>query len=272
MKPATVSIDDRAYRMNAEENLLHQCLSLGFDLPYFCWHPALGSVGACRQCAVKQFKDEHDKQGRLVMASMTPASDGARISIHDPEAVAFRAGIIEGLMLNHPHDCPVCDEGGECHLQDMTVMTGHDYRRYRFNKRTFRNQYLGPFLNHEMNRCIQCYRCVRFYREYAGGSDFNAFGLRDLVYFGRERDGVLENEFAGNLVEICPTGVFTDATLKRHYTRKWDLQMAPFHLRPLRPGMQYQHRRAVWPAAAGRQPLQRRGQRIFPLRPRPLRL
>lgn len=227
VKQATVYIDDHAYRMNAEENLLHQCLSLGFDLPYFCWHPALGSVGACRQCAVKQFKDEQDKHGRLVMACMTPASEGTRISIRDPEAVAFRAAIIEGLMLNHPHDCPVCDEGGECHLQDMTVMTGHDYRRYRFNKRTFRNQYLGPFLNHEMNRCIQCYRCVRFYREYAGGSDFNAFALRDLVYFGRQREGVLENEFAGNLVEVCPTGVFTDATLKRHYTRKWDLQFAP---------------------------------------------
>jgi NADH-quinone oxidoreductase subunit G len=78
-----------------------------------------------------------------------------------------------------------------------------------------------------MNRCIQCYRCVRFYREYAGGTDFDAFALRDLVYFGRDRDGVLENEFAGNLVEVCPTGVFTDATLKRHYTRKWDLQFAP---------------------------------------------
>jgi len=227
MKPATVYIDGRPFRVNAEENLLHQCLSQGLDLPYFCWHPALGSVGACRQCAVKQFKDEHDQQGRLVMACMTPASEGTRISIHNPDAVAFRAGIIEGLMLNHPHDCPVCDEGGECHLQDMTVMTGHDYRRFRFNKRTFRNQYLGPFLNHEMNRCIQCYRCVRFYREYAGGSDFNSFALRDLVYFGREREGVLENEFAGNLVEVCPTGVFTDATLKKHYTRKWDQQFAP---------------------------------------------
>jgi len=213
--------------MNPEQNLLHQCLSLGFNLPYFCWHPALGSVGACRQCAVKQFKDEADKKGRLVMACMTPVTEGARISIKDPEAAAFRAGIIEGMMLSHPHDCPVCDEGGECHLQDMTVMTGHDYRRYRFEKRTFRNQYLGPFLNHEMNRCIQCYRCVRFYREYAGGTDFNAFALRNLVYFGRDRDGVLENEFAGNLVEVCPTGVFTDATLKQHYTRKWDLQLAP---------------------------------------------
>jgi NADH-quinone oxidoreductase subunit G len=213
--------------MNERQNLLHGCLSLGMNLPYFCWHPALGSVGACRQCAVKQFKDESDQRGKIVMACLVPASEGTRISIQDPDAVTFRKSVIEGLMLSHPHDCPVCDEGGECHLQDMTVMTGHDYRRYTFEKRTFQNQYLGPFVNHEMNRCIQCYRCVRFYRDYAGGTDLHAFSLRNLVYFGRERDGALENEFSGNLVEVCPTGVFTDRTLKRHYTRKWDLQMAP---------------------------------------------
>ena len=224
---ATVYVDNQPYQMNPKQNLLHGCLSLGMNVPYFCWHPALGSVGACRQCAVKQFKDEADTHGKIVMACMTPAAEGTRISIQDPEAAEFRAAIIEGLMLNHPHDCPVCDEGGECHLQDMTVMTGHDYRRYTFEKRTFRNQYLGPFVNHEMNRCIQCYRCVRFYREYAGGGDLNAFALRNIVFFGRDHDGALESEFAGNLVEVCPTGVFTDATLKRHYTRKWDLQMAP---------------------------------------------
>ena len=224
---ATVYVDNRPYEMDEKHNLLASCLELGMNLPYFCWHPALGSVGACRQCAVKQFKDESDHHGKLVMACMTPVSDGARISIQDAEAVEFRKGVIEGLMLSHPHDCPVCDEGGECHLQDMTVMTGHDYRRNTYDKRTFRNQYLGPFVNHEMNRCIQCYRCVRFYRDYAGGTDLQSFGLRNTVYFGRERDGVLESEFAGNLVEICPTGVFTDATLKHHYTRKWDLQMAP---------------------------------------------
>jgi NADH-quinone oxidoreductase subunit G len=106
-------------------------------------------------------------------------------------------------------------------------MTGHDYRCFRFQKRTFRNQYLGPFVNHEMNRCIQCYRCVRFYRDYAGGHDLDSFALRNIVYFGRREDGVLESEFSGNLVEVCPTGVFTDATLKQHYTRKWDLQFAP---------------------------------------------
>jgi NADH-quinone oxidoreductase subunit G len=227
MKAATVHIENRPYPVNDGENLLQQCLSLGFDLPYFCWHPALGSVGACRQCAIKQFKDEEDKRGKIVMACMTPAKDGTRISIDDPEAREFRASIIEWLMVNHPHDCPVCDEGGECHLQDMTVMTGHAYRRYRGRKRTFYNQDLGPLINHEMNRCIQCYRCTRFYRDYAGGRDLEALALRNQVYFGRHRDGTLESEFSGNLVEVCPTGVFTDKTLKQHYTRKWDLQTAP---------------------------------------------
>src|SRR5574338_1205950 len=224
---AKVFIDGKPYEIDSNDNMLHGALSLGFDLPYFCWHPAMGSVGACRQCAVKQFKDESDTRGRIVMACMTPAAEGTRISIHDPQAVEFRSSVIEWLMLNHPHDCPVCDEGSECHLQDMTVMTGHVYRRDRFNKRTHRNQYLGPFVNHEMNRCIQCYRCVRFYREYAGGRDFDVFAAHDHVYFGRHEDGVLESEFSGNLAEVCPTGVFTDKSLKHHYTRKWDLQTAP---------------------------------------------
>ncbi len=224
---ATIYIDDRAYEVDPGKNLLEECLSKGLDLPYFCWHPALGSVGACRQCAVKQYRDENDQRGRIVMACMTPAMDGARISIRDKDAVQFRAGIIELLMSNHPHDCPVCDEGGECHLQDMTAMSGHNYRGYRFGKRTFTNQKLGPFINHEMNRCITCYRCVRYYRDYAGGKDLDAFASHNNVYFGRHEDGALENEFSGNLVEICPTGVFTDKTLKEHFTRKWDLQTAP---------------------------------------------
>jgi NADH-quinone oxidoreductase subunit G len=223
----TIFVEGQPYEVEEGQSLLQACLGLGFDLPYFCWHPAMGSVGACRQCAVKQFKDEEDTQGKIVMACMTAAEDGTRISIDDPEARAFRASIIEWLMTNHPHDCPVCDEGGECHLQDMTVMTGHAYRDFRFKKRTHRNQDLGPFINHEMNRCIACYRCVRFYCDYAGGRDFGVFAAHNDVYFGRYEDGVLQSEFSGNLVEVCPTGVFTDKTLKRHYSRKWDLQTAP---------------------------------------------
>jgi NADH-quinone oxidoreductase subunit G len=228
MKQLAITIDGRPYQVDGEgKNLLQVCLSLGFNLPYFCWHPALHSVGACRQCAVKLFRDASDTRGRIVMSCMTPVTDGMRIAVDDPEASEMRARVTEWLMVNHPHDCPICDEGGECHLQDMTVMTGHTYRRYRFTKRTHKNQDLGPFLNHEMNRCIQCYRCIRFYRDYAGGRDLEVLGAHDNVYFGRHEDGVLENEFSGNLVEVCPTGVFTDKTLHEHYTRKWDLQTAP---------------------------------------------
>ena len=223
---AIIYIDNQPYEVNEDTNLLQAGLSLGFNIPYFCWHPALGSVGACRLCAIKQYRDENDAQGRIVMSCMTPVTEGARISIEDPEVKMFRKTVLEWLMVNHPHDCPICDEGGECHLQDMTVMTGQTYREFRFKKRTYRNQYLGPLINHEMNRCIQCYRCVRFYRDYAGGDDLQSFGAHDHVYFGRAQDGILENEFSGNLVEVCPTGVFTDKSLKSHYTRKWDMQTA----------------------------------------------
>jgi NADH-quinone oxidoreductase subunit G len=224
---ATLHVDGKSYTVDDTDNLLQACLSLGLDVPYFCWHPAMGSVGACRQCAVKQYKDADDDKGMLVMSCMTPAADDTYISIDDDEAAEFRASIIEWLMINHPHDCPVCEEGGHCHLQDMTVMVAHDRRQYRFNKRTHRNQYLGPFIAHEMNRCISCYRCVRFYDDYAGGKDLGVFGTADNVYFGRHEDGILENEFSGNLTEVCPTGVFTDQTHSDHYTRKWDLQFAP---------------------------------------------
>ncbi|MDF7680554.1 NADH-quinone oxidoreductase subunit NuoG [Enterobacteriaceae bacterium ESL0689] len=224
---ATIHVDGKEYEVNGADNLLEACLSLGLDIPYFCWHPALGSVGACRQCAVKQYQNADDTRGRLVMSCMTPAADGTYISIEDEEAKQFRESVVEWLMTNHPHDCPVCEEGGNCHLQDMTVMTGHRFRRYRFTKRTHRNQDLGPFVAHEMNRCIACYRCVRYYKDYADGGDLGVYGAHDNVYFGRTEDGVLESEFSGNLVEVCPTGVFTDKTYSAHFNRKWDMQFAP---------------------------------------------
>ncbi|MBC2689487.1 NADH-quinone oxidoreductase subunit NuoG [Pseudomonas kielensis] len=224
---ATIHVDGKALEVDGADNLLQACLSLGLDIPYFCWHPALGSVGACRQCAVKQYTDENDTRGRIVMSCMTPATDGTWISIDDEESKAFRASVVEWLMTNHPHDCPVCEEGGHCHLQDMTVMTGHNERRYRFTKRTHQNQQLGPFISHEMNRCIACYRCVRFYKDYAGGTDLGVFGAHDNVYFGRVEDGTLESEFSGNLTEVCPTGVFTDKTHSERYNRKWDMQFSP---------------------------------------------
>ena len=206
------------------------------------------------------------------MACMTPAAPETRISILDPEAVAFRAGIIEGMMLNHPHDCPVCDEGGECHLQDMTVMTGHDYRRARFQKRTFRNQYLGPFVYHEMNRCIQCYRCVRFYRQYAGGNDLNAFGIKygltsaaTKTAFSKTSSRAIWWRFARRVfspIARCGT------TTRANGISAWRHRSAS----TAAVGCNITSWRALWIAAPGREPIQQRGERLFPLRPWPLRL
>lgn len=227
---AVIHIDGTTVEVDSADNLLQACLSLGIDVPYFCYHPALGSVGSCRQCAVKQYMTKEDMEagrGRLVMSCMVAPSNDMYISVTDDEAKAFRKSMVELLMTNHPHDCPTCEEGGHCHLQDMTYMSGHNTRRYRFTKRTHHNQELGPFIAHEMNRCIACYRCVRFYKDYAGGEDLGVYASNNRVYFGRDKDGQFESEFSGNLTEVCPTGVFTDKTHSERYNRKWDMQYAP---------------------------------------------
>lgn len=204
-------------------NLLEAARSVGIVIPHFCWHPALGKAGSCRVCAVKLL--DGPVKG-LQMSCMLNAQDGMVVSTTDPEALAMRRSVIEWLMINHPHDCPVCDEGGDCQLQDYTIAGGHGIRRFDGKKRTHVNQDLGPHVEHEMNRCIQCYRCVRFYQEYAGGADFGVMGRSSMVYFGRHQDGRLNSPFSGNLADICPTGVFTDKTA-RFRARYWDYDMAP---------------------------------------------
>ncbi len=224
---AVIEIDGEKYEVEEGKNLLDACLTLGLDLPYFCWHPSLGSVGSCRQCAVKVYANPEDERGRILMGCMTPVTDGMRLSLKEKTVEDFRDQSIEVTMANHPHDCPVCEEGGECHLQDMTILSNHTERKYQGAKKTYNNQYLGPCISHEMNRCITCYRCVRFYDDYAGGKDLVALASRENTYFGRHEEGCLDSIFSGNLVEVCPTGVFTDKTLARSYNRKWDLQSAP---------------------------------------------
>ncbi len=218
-----LTIDNIEVDVPSGTNVLEAARQAGIVIPHFCYHQALGSVGACRLCAMRFI--EGPVKG-VQMSCMVPAQDGMVVSTTDHEAVRMRSLVIEWLMTNHPHDCPVCDEGGECLLQDYTVAGGHGIRRYRGRKRTFIPQYLGELIEHEMNRCIECYRCARFYQEYAGGSDFGVLGSARRVYFGRYQDGAFESPFSGNLVDICPTGVFTDKTA-RFRARYWDYEMAP---------------------------------------------
>jgi len=223
----TFYVDDRAIPFSEGDNVIEAARAAGIDIPHFCYHPALGSVGACRLCMVELQPAREGDRPRSMAACMLKAQDGMRVSLSADKAVAARQSVIELVMTNHPHDCPVCDEAGECHLQNMTVEVGPGYRRYQGSKRTFLNQDLGPLVWHNMDRCITCYRCVRFYQDYALGTDLGTLGSRNRVYFGRASDGALESPFAGNLVEVCPTGVFTDKVFRRHYGRVWDLQTAP---------------------------------------------
>jgi NADH-quinone oxidoreductase subunit G len=216
-------IDNIPVEVPPGTNVLEAARSVGITIPHFCYHPALAIASACRLCAVKLL--DGPVKG-IQMSCSLPAQDGMVVSTTDPEALKIRSLVIEWLMINHPHDCPVCDEGGECLLQDFTIAGGHGRRRYQGKKRTHVNQYLGEGIQHEMNRCIQCYRCVRFYQDYAGGTDFGVTGSAGRVYFGRFEDGALESPFSGNLVDICPTGVFTDKT-GRFRARYWDYQFAP---------------------------------------------
>ena len=219
---AKLTIDNREIEVAAGTKVIEAAERLGIMIPRFCYHPALGPVGACRVCAVSF--TEGPIQG-VQMSCMVNAQDGMVVSTTDHEAVDFRRQVIEWLMLNHPHDCPVCDEGGHCLLQDLTVSGGHGLRRFKGLKRTHVDQYLGPFVQHEMNRCIQCYRCARYYQAVAGAKDLGVMGIGSRVYFGRSQPGTLESPFAGNLIDICPTGVYTDKP-SRYLGRRWDFQRA----------------------------------------------
>ena len=216
-------IDNMSVDVPAGTRVIDAAEQLGIMIPRFCYLKVLGAVGACRMCAV------HFVAGPVKgveMSCMVEAEDGMEVSTGDAKAVDFRRQVIEWLMVNHPHDCPVCDEGGQCLLQDETVSGGHGIRRYPGLKRTYRDQHLGPFIQQEMNRCIHCYRCARFYQEYAGYRDFGVLQIGSRIFYGRYEDGALESPFAGNLVDICPTGVFTDKPA-RYRARRWDMQRSP---------------------------------------------
>lgn len=218
----TLTIDNQTVTVPAGTTVLEAAQKLGIVVPHLCYHKELGAVGSCRMCAVMIHKGTLTG---LKMSCLIAVEEGMVVTTTDERSMALREQVGEWLMLNHPHDCPVCDEGGECQLQEMTIAVGHGRRRYTGKKHTYPNQDLGPFIAQEMNRCIHCYRCARTYKDYCGGRDFGVMGSRNRVTFGRFADGMLQSDFSGNLIDFCPTGVFTDRTF-RFTSRFWDLQEA----------------------------------------------
>lgn len=191
----------------------------GIEVPHFCYHPELSLAGACRMCLV-------EIDGEIDISCTRRVEDGMEV-VTDNEPVADqRRGILEFMLVNHPLDCPVCDKGGECPLQDYTMGYGPPESRFHGNKRTFPKFDLGELLTQRQNRCILCYRCTRFYQEEGGREDFRVIQRGNDAFVGKQPGGQLESELSGNMVDICPTGTIVTKPYL-HKSRPWEQE--PVH-------------------------------------------
>ncbi|MCL1124091.1 molybdopterin-dependent oxidoreductase [Shewanella surugensis] len=217
-------IDDQEVNFEPGQNVLQAALKAGINAPYFCYHEALGSAGACRMCTMELEPTKEGENSRLVVTCLQAAQDGQRYRLNKGIGDHVRQGVVEYYMTRHPHDCPVCDEAGDCQLQDMTILSHHTYRRFKGAKRTYMDQPMGPLIYNTANRCITCYRCTRFYQDYALGDDFGVYASGNRTTFRRSEEGHFDSPFSGNLIDVCPTGTFTDKVFRRKFSRTWQLE------------------------------------------------
>ncbi len=214
----TLVIDGRSVTAPKGENLVEAAKRVGIDIPVFCYHPKLSLVGACRMCLV-----EIEKMPRLQTACTTPVADGMVVHTQSKRAVEGRSGVIEFLLANHPLDCPICDKGGECPLQDNSFRNGPPVSRFREAKRDLPIVTLSPLVMLDMERCIQCYRCTRFSAEIAGDAELAFVNRGADIMIAPLEGSEYRSVYSGNVIEICPVG----ALMSRPYrfkARPWDLQ------------------------------------------------
>ncbi len=206
------------------ETILDVAWRNGEPVPVFCYHPKLPVWAGCRVCLV----EVEDKRGRrgLRPACATKAEEGMRVWTRTPAVKEAQNAVISLLLTNHPLDCPICDKGGECDLQEITYLFGPTTSKYTFPKRLFPKHDAGPYFDLEPHRCIQCFKCSTFYWTIGGGRDWSVFDRGWYTVFGPEKDRFVRNEFSGNLIEICPVGAINGADYK-YYTRPWNLQRVP---------------------------------------------
>ncbi|MFT8242754.1 NADH-quinone oxidoreductase subunit NuoG [Roseomonas sp. BN140053] len=217
VKTIKVAVDGQEIEIPAGATALQACEIAGKEIPRFCYHERLSIAGNCRMCLV-----EIEKAPKLVSSCSFPVMDGMKI-ITDSEAVRRgRRGVMEFLLINHPLDCPICDQGGECDLQDQAVAYGSDVTRFHENKRAVKDKYVGPLIKTIMNRCIQCSRCVRFSQEVAGVPELGATGRGEGMEIGTYVEKALTTELAGNLIDICPVGALTSRPYA-FMSRPWEL-------------------------------------------------
>jgi len=198
--------------------VLQACEQAGIEIPRFCYHERLSIAGNCRMCLVHM-----ERAPKPIASCAMPVGDGMVIETDTPEVRKMRRGVMEFLLINHPLDCPICDQGGECDLQDQAMGYGFDRGRYLENKRAVKDKDLGPLIKTIMTRCIHCTRCIRFATEVAGVPELGATGRGEEMEVGTYVEKALTSELSGNMIDLCPVGALTSKPYA-FVARPWELK------------------------------------------------
>jgi NADH-quinone oxidoreductase subunit G len=215
---AKVTVDGIEVEVPNGSTVLQACEAAGKEIPRFCYHERLSVAGNCRMCLV-----EVEKAPKPVASCAYPIMDGMVVKTDSPVVRNARRGVMEFLLINHPLDCPICDQGGECDLQDQAMAYGMDHSRYREAKRVVKDKNIGPLIKTIMTRCIQCTRCVRFAAEVAGVPELGGTNRGENMEIGTYVEKALTTELSGNLIDICPVGALTSRPYA-FVSRPWELR------------------------------------------------
>jgi NADH-quinone oxidoreductase subunit G len=213
-----LEIDGKLIEVPHGTSVIEAAKRLGIYVPHFCYHSKLSIAANCRMCLV-----EVEKAPKPLPACATPATDGMKVWTRSPNAKKAQNGVMEFLLINHPLDCPICDQGGECQLQDLAVGYGGSASRYTEPKRVVFHKDLGPLVSaEEMARCIQCTRCVRFGQEIAGIMELGMIGRGEHAEIVSFVGKTIDSELSGNSIDVCPVGALTSKPF-RYAARTWEL-------------------------------------------------
>ncbi len=193
----------------------------GIEIPRFCYHPKLSISANCRMCLV-----DVEKMPKPVPACATPVMEGMKVYTDSRRAMDAQHGVMEFLLINHPLDCPICDQGGECELQDQAMGYGRSVSRFTERKRVVKDKDVGPLVQTEMTRCIHCTRCIRFLEEIAGTTEMGGSGRGDRLEIGTCVQNSINSELSGNIIDVCPVGALTNKPF-RFAARAWELMAKP---------------------------------------------
>ena len=216
-----ITVDDKELEVTAGTMLIEVTDAVGIHVPRFCYHKKLSVAANCRMCLV-----EVDKAPKPMPACATPVNEGMKVWTRSEKALSAQKDTMEFLLINHPLDCPICDQGGECELQDLSMGFGGSSSDYQEIKRVVVDKDIGELVSTEMTRCIQCTRCVRFGEEIAGMRELGATGRGDRMEIGTFVEKSLSSELSGNIIDICPVGALT-ARPSRYNSRAWEMMQSP---------------------------------------------